>query len=210
VTNNTVDYYFTVTSPWSYLGHQKFVNMCKEHNWIISYKPVDFGPIFAQSGGLPLPQRSEQRRRYRLFELQRWRDFRGIKLNLRPKFFPTNPDLGNKLCIASEKLDLETGRLAQAVMQACWVEEKDIGNPETLVLIANEAGFDGPLLLEQATSETISEAATALTSEAMTKQIFGAPTYVINGEPFWGQDRLDFVVRALSRTIQPYKVEGPV
>ena len=95
-------------------------------------------------------------------------------------------------------------------MQACWVEEKDIGNPETLVLIANEAGFDGPLLLEQATSETISEAATALTSEAMTKQIFGAPTYVINGEPFWGQDRLDFVVRALSRTIQPYKVEGPV
>lgn len=210
MTDKIAEYYFTVTSPWSYLGHQPFVDLCATAGWKIAYKPVDFGPVFAQSGGLPLPQRSEQRRRYRLFELQRWRDFRNVNLNIRPKHFPTNPDLGNRLCIVADHLGLDTGRLTQAVMQACWAEEKDIADPGTLEAIANQAGFDGKALVEQAGSDATADAAKALTQEAINNQVFGAPTYVINSEPFWGQDRLEFVSRALSGKITPYSVEGPV
>src|SRR6185436_4410296 len=86
-----VDYYMTPTSPWTYLGHARFADISARRGAAVAVKPVDFGVIFPQSGGLPLGKRAPQRQAYRLAELARWRDFLGVPLNLHPKYFPADP-----------------------------------------------------------------------------------------------------------------------
>ena len=205
-----VDYYFTVTSPWSYLGHAPFLALAAKHGWDVAFKPVDFGQIFPQSGGLPLPKRPYQRRRYRMFELQRWRDYRGADLNLRPKHFPTDAGSGARMILAAVEQGLDAGALTGAIMRACWAEERDVGDTGTLIQTADGLGMDGKALSQAAESDAGKARAQALTEAAMAANVFGAPTYVVNGEPFWGQDRLELVERALSGVAGPYKVEGEV
>lgn len=210
MSDDVVDYYFTITSPWSYLGHQPFLKLLADNGYKAAFKPVDFGRVFAQSGGLPLPQRPVQRRRYRMFELQRWRDYRGAELNVKPKHFPTDPGPGNRMVLAAADEGLDAGALAQAFMRGCWVDDRDVGDAAVLIDIANGCGMDGAALAARAESEAGLARADALTQEAMDAQVFGAPTYVIRGEPFWGQDRLELVERALKGVAGPYKVEEPV
>lgn len=210
MSDKTIVYYFTITSPWSYLGHRPFLNMAAEHGFDIAFKPADFGPVFAQSGGLPLPKRSPQRRRYRMFELQRWRDYRKADLNLRPKHFPTDAALGNTMALMAADQGLDAGKLAEGFMRACWADEQDAGDRATLVKIADGLGMDGNALAAAASSDAGKARATAVTQAAMEAQVFGAPTYIVRGEPFWGQDRLELVERALKGVAGPYAVEDPV
>lgn len=205
-----IDYYFTISSPWSYIGHRKFLDLAAAAGREVAFNPVDFGTIFPQSGGLPLPKRSEQRRRYRMFELQRWRDYRELELNLRPKFFPADATLGAAMLIAADEAGQDVGRLTEGFMRACWVEEQNIADRATLVAIADGFGMDGNALADAAQSDAGQAKAKALTETAIQAHVFGAPTYVVDGEPFWGQDRLELVERALNGIAGPYKVEGPV
>src|SRR6185436_5116132 len=85
-----VDYYMTPSSPWTYLGHARFAEIAKHHGAQIKVKPVDFGVIFPQSGGLPLPKRAPQRQAYRLMELRRWKEHLGVPLVVQPKYFPVD------------------------------------------------------------------------------------------------------------------------
>ena len=208
--NTVVDYYFTITSPWSYMGHLPFLKLAAETGHQVAFKPVDFSPVFAQSGGLPLPKRPVQRRRYRMFELQRWRDYRQADLILQPKHFPADANLGNRMVLMARDRSLDAGTLAQGFMRGCWFQEKDVGDQATLIAIADGLGIDGASLAEEANSDDGKARADALTQEAMNFNVFGAPTYVVRGEPFWGQDRLELVARALRREAGPYTVEGSV
>lgn len=195
----TVDYYFSPMSPWTYLGHVRFREIAKRHGASIAVKPVDYGRVFPVSGGLPLKQRAPQRQAYRFVELKRWREFLGVPLNLEPKFFPTPTDLAAKFIIAAASAGSEKQLdLSGAIMKACWQEEKDISQPATLEAIARSVGLDGAALLKAAGEYAAQAEYDRLTQEAIDKQVFGAPTYVVNGEPFWGQDRLDFVERKLA------------
>jgi len=209
MSDTVVDYYFTVTSPWSYLGHAPFLALAKAHGFEIAYKPVDFGKVFAGSGGLPLPQRAVQRRRYRMFELQRWRDYRKTELNLRPKHFPTDPGPGARLIAAASAAGHDVGALTGAIMRAAWAEERNVADAATLVDIADGLGLDGSALRAAAESPEGLARADALTREAIEAQVFGAPTYVVRSEPFWGQDRLELVERAMKGEAGPYAVEEP-
>ena len=81
--SHVVDYYFSLVSPWSYLGHDRFMALTRQHGVEVQYVPVFLGPVFAETGGLPLPKRAPHRQRYRFLELQRWREKLGVPLNLR-------------------------------------------------------------------------------------------------------------------------------
>jgi 2-hydroxychromene-2-carboxylate isomerase len=98
----TVDYYMTLNSPWTYLGSALFAEIAKRNDATINIKPCKFGPIFEQTGGLPLPKRSPQRRAYRMMELKRWRDVRGIPVTLEPKHFPCDDTAATRLVIAAK------------------------------------------------------------------------------------------------------------
>jgi carboxymethylenebutenolidase len=194
-----VDYYFSPMSPWTYLGHARFTEMLARHGAQVKVKPVDYGKVFPVSGGLPLKQRATQRQAYRLVELRRFRDHLSVPLHLEPKFFPVPTEEASVLIIAA---DQQRGagaamNLAGAILRACWAEERNIGDSQTLAQIAAEQGLDADQLkgkLAQARS-----AYDSYTQEAIERQVFGAPTYVLDGEPFWGQDRLEFLDRALAR-----------
>jgi len=195
----TVDYYFTPASPWAYLGHARFTQMLARSGAQVNVKPVDYGRIFPVSGGLPLKQRAPQRQAYRLIELRRWREHLGLPLNLEPRYFPYATDLASSMIITANGQHGATRamQLAYGIMQACWVSERNCAEPETLDQVAGAAGMEGPSL--RAREDEAKAAYAAYTQEAIERQVFGAPTYVVDGEIFWGQDRLDFLERALAR-----------
>jgi 2-hydroxychromene-2-carboxylate isomerase len=193
-----VGYYFSTASPWTYLGHDRFAEIAKRHGAEIAVKPVDYGVIFPQSGGLPLGKRAPQRQAYRLMELKRWNERLGVPLNVQPKFFPVdgNPAALAIVVAAASSAEVQM-RLAGAILRALWAEEKNIADPATLKAAAAAAGLDGDKLLADAPSAKAQY--DALTQEALARGVFGAPTYVYRDELFWGQDRLDFLDRALAK-----------
>lgn len=197
----TVDYFFATLSPWTYLGHQRFVDMTRKHGAAINLRPCDLGGrVFPVSGGLPLKQRAPQRQAYRMLELKRWRDFLGLPLNLEPKFFPGDGEPSSRLIIAASQLSTDAAMtLTGAVLRACWAEERNVADPDTLHAILRENGFDPEAITRHALSAQVKATYEAYTQEAIDKGVFGAPSYIVDGELFWGQDRLDFVERALAR-----------
>jgi 2-hydroxychromene-2-carboxylate isomerase len=195
-----VDYYFTASSPWTYFGHDRFVALAVRHGATVNVKPVDLGRVFPVSGGLPLKQRAPQRQAYRMFELRRWSEFLRIPINVQPRFFPVPGDLAARWILAAAEQDMGAGlALAGAFMRAVFAEERNIADGATAVAIAGEQGLDPAQLGAHAESPAVAARYEALTQEAIERQVFGAPTYVYRDEPFWGQDRLDFLDRALAK-----------
>lgn len=196
----TVDYYFAPQSPWAYLGHQRLTEIATRADASIRVMPIDLGgKVFPISGGLPLGQRAPQRQAYRLLELQRFSRHLGAPLNLKPRYFPVGGDDAARLIIA---VDLAQGsvaamRVAGAVLAACWAQERNIADEQVLTQLLLEQGLPAGLL-EQSHSQAVQVRYEACTQQAIDAGVFGAPSYVIDGEIFWGQDRLDFVERALA------------
>ncbi len=196
-----VEYFFTPVSPFTYLGHERFVALADRHGVSVDVKPVDLGRVFPVSGGLPLKQRAPQRQAYRLVELARWSKHLGLPLNLQPRHFPVPPELASKWILAAQALQGAGSalKLSGALLRAVWSEERNIADADTLAAIATEQGLDAQSLAERAGAADIGERYDALTQEAIDRQIFGSPTYVYRDELFWGQDRLDFLDRALAK-----------
>jgi 2-hydroxychromene-2-carboxylate isomerase len=193
-----VDYYFTPTSPWTYLGHQRFVDMVMAHQAAMNLKPVDYGRVFPASGGLPLAKRPKQRVAYRMMELKRWKAQLNVPLVLEPKCFPVNADLAALVIIAAgANKSAVAPSLAYDLMRAVWVEERNIADPETVRAIIGAKGLPADEIMDRAQAPETKATYDALTGEAIARNVFGAPTYIYKDELFWGQDRLDFLERAL-------------
>jgi 2-hydroxychromene-2-carboxylate isomerase len=194
-----IDYYLSPMSPWTYLGHQRFAEIARKANATISLKPVDFGRIFPVSGGLPLPKRAPQRQKYRLAELQRWRDFLQVPLVLEPRYFPYDSTLAARVIIAAcERGPDAAMRLTGAILKGCWAEERNMADEGELAAAIRSEGLDPTGLLASAKSTDTQSRFEALTQEAIDRDVFGAPTYVYKDQLFWGQDRLDFLERAVT------------
>ncbi|MFZ6799451.1 2-hydroxychromene-2-carboxylate isomerase [Undibacterium sp. Di24W] len=195
------DYYFAPHSPWSYLGHQRFIDIAAKNKIKVAIKPCDLSRVFAASGGLPLAKRAPQRQAYRLIELQRWSDFLQVPMHVQPQFFPVTPDPAARLIIAAQiahgnevALNLST-----AVMRAMWAEQKNIADEMTLIGIACDADLDGKQLVKSTETAAVQADYDRNTNDAIAANVFGAPWYVYKGEGFWGQDRLDFLEREFAR-----------
>lgn len=202
--SKVIDYYLTLISPWAYLGSRRFAEIARRHGAEVRVKPVNFGEIFPRTGGLPLAKRAPERQAYRLVELKRWSEHLGIPIRLQPKHFPAPEALAARMVIAAG----ETGgkppefaplELAAAFGKAVWEEERDIGDAATCEKIAAEAGHDAAALRAKAEESATETRHAALTEEAVSRGVFGAPSYVYKDEIFWGQDRLDFLDRALAK-----------
>ena len=196
----TVDYYYALVSPWTYLGGPRLDEMTRRAGATVNYKPVELLKVFAVSGGLPLGKRSAQRQAYRLVELARFRDRLGMKINLHPEFFPASDHLAGRMVVAATRTEgCDPGKLTNAMLAAVWAEDRDIADAETLKAICDENAMDGAALLAAAETDAVKEAYDANTAEAIERGVFGAPCYIYDDEPFWGQDRLEFLDRALAK-----------
>jgi len=195
-----IDYYFAAQSPWAYLGHDRFVAMARARGATVRVRPADYGAIFAASGGLPLGKRAPQRQAYRLVELRRFSEALGVPINIQPRFFPVAGDPASRLIIAVEA---EAGgdaalALCGAVFLACWQHERDIASADLLAELLARLGLPARCL-EQSHAPEVQACYERYTRQAIDAGVFGAPSYVIDGEIFWGQDRLDFVERKLKQ-----------
>jgi carboxymethylenebutenolidase len=197
----TVDYYFTLNSPWSYLGHGRFTELSKAFGVAVRVHPVDFGTIFPATGGLPLPKRSPERQAYRLQELDRWPKILGVPINVQPDYWPVDETLAAGMVRAAEESGAGGLELAGALLRAVWAENRDIADGDTLLAIAADCGLDGAGLMEEAGTEAMAERRAADSRDAIERGVFGAPTYIVDGQLFWGQDRLDMLKRVLEGSL---------
>lgn len=193
---NVVDYYLSPASPWTYLGSARFAAIARAAGATVNVKPVDTGAVFAATGGLPLPQRHPARQAYRLVELQRWRAFLDVPLNLHPAFFPVADALARKLIVAARQGGHDALGLSHALLRAVWAEERNIADEATLRDVVAACGLPAGLF-EAAERPGVAEEIAANTAEAIERNVIGVPNYYVDGQPHWGQDRLDFVERAL-------------
>lgn len=196
-----IDYYASLNSPWAYLGSARIEAMAARHGASLRIWPVDFSVIFPASGGLPVSKRSPQRQAYRMAELARWRDHLGLPLTLRPAASPFAEPLAAHAVIALREAGDDAGavRLAHRTLRAVWAEERDPGQPETLGALITECGLDAAALLARAAEPRWAEQRRADSEAALARGVFGAPSYVIGDQIFWGQDRLEFVEARLAR-----------
>ncbi len=195
--SSPIEYYYSHLSPWTYLGHQRLVDLAARAGREIIFMPVDIAAIFAQSGGVPVAQRPIQRQRYRMAELRRWREALGVDLTLEPRYFPRPDQPAARMAVAAQRAGADLGVFSLALMRGCWVEERDLADEAILTAIADENGLDGAALLADSKTDTVAGIIAENTRKATERDMFGAPWYVVDGESFWGQDRLDFVARRL-------------
>lgn len=193
-----IDYYFAINSPWSYMGSERLAKMAAAHGATVNPIPVNLGAIFEVTGGLPLPKRSPERRAYRMMELKRWPSFLGIPLVLEPKHFPHDESGGVRLILAARKTGSDAHKLATELGRSLWEDDKDPSDASVQNEAAKRAGIDAEFLRNVLSPDDAKAQWDKITQEAIAKGIFAAPIYVIDGEIFWGQDRLDFVERKLA------------
>lgn len=196
-----VDYHLSLNSPWAHLGAARIEAIARRHGATLRPHVVDFRDvIFPASGGLPLPKRSPQRQAYRMQELRRWRAHLGVPLVLQPRHSPFDESLAASCVIAARETagEAQAVALAHRILKAVWEEEQDCAAPATLSRLADEAGLDGAALLALGADPRWAAMRRADSEAALARGVFGAPSYLVGEELFWGQDRLDFLDRYLS------------
>jgi len=195
----TVNYYLAPSSPWTYLGHARFTNIVHAAKVNVRLFPVDLGgKVFPATGGLPVGQRSAQRQAYRLVELKRFSEHLGMPLNLHPKFFPVSADLAAKLVIAVQEKEGPDAAMAllEKILSAVWAFEENIADPNTLGAVLHQVKLNSSYL-GLINEPWVQELYDQNTIQAIELGVFGSPSYVVEQEIFWGQDRLDFLEKRL-------------
>lgn len=197
----TITYYMTLNSPWSYLGSAKFAEMARAYGHDVDIKPTKYGVVFPQTGGLPLPKRAPARQAYRLQELARWREVRGLPITIQPKHFPSDETAGTRLVIAAKLQGLDAHKLATELGRAIWERDENAGEWGVIQAAAKRAGLDADQIKAGAPTDTeLDKLHDGFTAEALERSVFGAPTYYLpSGEFFWGQDRLELLERQLAK-----------
>ncbi len=189
----TIGYYLSVVSPWSYLGHRRFYDIARAHSAEILYLPIDSSIVFPKTGGLALKDRSLQRKRYRMQELRRWRSHLKLELNLEPKYFPTDPKLASCVVIAAIEAGHNVTELVYELMRAVWVREEDVSDPSVIKSAIERSEGNVDELLSAENQLHVQSVFSENSERAVTKGVFGVPSYVVGEEVFWGQDRLEFL-----------------
>lgn len=194
-----IDYYFTPISGYAYLGHKALCTLAEEAGAQVRYFPMQIAKVFEATGTTPPAAQSETRRRYRVEDQARWAGLRGLPMSGKPAFWPTDPSLACAVILAAEALGVDQSTTSFACLQAVWADDLNIADARQLVLALHAAGLPAPDLLERAQLPQTQEQVEAVTAAAIEAQVFGSPTVIVNGERFWGQDRLEFVRASLLR-----------
>jgi 2-hydroxychromene-2-carboxylate isomerase len=203
-----LDYYFSLLSPWAYIGHRLFMDIARRRDVEVIYKPVNLIEVFGDTGGLPLGKRHPARQRYRICELQRWREKRGLAFQLHPKFWPFDSQLGDRFVIAACAAGLDPARFLGDAFAAVWEHERNLGDEATLIEIATHSGLPASMLVQAARSDAIAATHAQNVRDAIAADAFGSPCFVLDGEVFWGQDRLELLDDALASGRRPYRPDA--
>jgi 2-hydroxychromene-2-carboxylate isomerase len=194
-TRKTVEFLFDVGSPTTYLAHKRLPDLIARTDAQVVYVPVLLGGIFKATGNAS-PAEVPAKGVYMNVDLSRFARRHGVTLNFNP-YFPVNT-LTMMRMIAGLVGDERFPALVDALFEAMWKGRKNMGDPEVVAAVLTKAGFDPAELLAIAQSQPAKDLLIANTQAAVARGVFGAPTFFVGDDMFFGQDRLDFVEEALA------------
>ncbi len=208
----TVDFYFDYSSTNSYFAAFMLPESCARHGARVRWLPLHLAALF-RGTGFDVMAMTPRKARYLWRDHARYAEFTGLPFRKPSRFpiktaqalratlaIPMLSDLGARLDDESRlRHERDIQRFAQAVFRAYWERDEDIARPEVIAEVARASGFDGGRLIQLADSPAAREALASLTQIAIDRGVFGAPTFFVGDEMFWGKDRLDFVERLLKR-----------
>jgi 2-hydroxychromene-2-carboxylate isomerase len=194
-----IEYFYSTHSAFAYLGSARFMEIARAAGRRIVHRPFDFGPVLRAARGAGFSGFSPAHRAYFFGrEIERWSQFRGAPVIAhRPTHHDNDLSLSSGMIIAAAAAGLDPGNLAHAILEAHWRDDADHADPETLAGIATRAGHDAGALLARACESDVQAQFKANTEEAIARSVFGSPTYFVDGDMFYGQDRLELLERAL-------------
>ena len=203
-----IEYFYAAHSAFAYLGSARFMAIAASGGRRIAHKPVDLRRVVAEAGAVPFGRRSRAHAAYFFGrEIERWSEERGAPWMGRiPTHHANDIALPNGMLIAGLTLGLNVDRLAHALLEAHWRDDADLADRSSLAAIGRRAGVDPAPLLDAALSTDVQAIYQANTEEAIRRSVFGSPTYFVDGDMFYGQDRLEMVERALR---MPYAGKWP-
>lgn len=199
----TIEYFYACHSVYAYFGAWELARIAQAAGARVIHRPYDFNPVLASVGASPFPTRSKQHMDYFFGrELVRWSEFRDRPfIRARPIHHDNPVAPGNQMIIAAQTAGLDADALSRAILQAHWQEDADHADPATLIALADGLGMNGTHLFAAAQQDAAQREHAANTQAAIDASVFGSPTYFVQGDMFYGQDRLDHVARAL---IKPF------
>ncbi|MEP3672871.1 MAG: 2-hydroxychromene-2-carboxylate isomerase [Hyphomicrobiales bacterium] len=200
-----IDYYFYSASPFTYLGHEAIQAVADKHGCELNFKPVDLFAIWAESGAVPPAKRPPVRQRMRLVELQRLALHRDLPINHQPKFFPVDATLADCSILAVLDSGADARSYMASVFKAVWVNELNIADEATLTGLLSDSGHDASAIMEASKNPAIAAKRVQNAQDAIAADSPGVPAYVLIGECFWGQDRVELLDEALTSGRAPFK-----
>ena len=193
--SKTLEFYFDFASPTAYLAHKRLQQLREQYGLVIDYKPMLLGGVFKATGNAT-PISVPAKGKYMLeSDLPRFSRRYGVTLNMNP-YFPINTLYLMRAAIGAQQLDCLQPYI-DTVFDAVWVAGKNMGDPEVVTQVLVDNGLDAQALMALSQDPAIKAALISATEEAVARGAFGTPTMYMDGEMFFGQDRLDFVEEAL-------------
>ena len=193
----TVEFYFDFGSPYSYLAYKALPAIAAAHGAQIVWRPMLLGGVFKATGNHS-PAEVPSKSRWMHQDMQRWAARYGAVFSFNPHF-PINTLLLMRGAVGMQMRGPDFHRYMDAVFHAMWAEPRNLGEPAELAAVLRRAGLDADVFLALAYDAAVKEQLKKHTEEAVARGVFGAPTFFVGEEMFWGQDRLDFVAAALTR-----------
>jgi 2-hydroxychromene-2-carboxylate isomerase len=206
-----IEYFYSAHSAFAYIGSEKLNEICVTHGAKLIHRPIALSPVVEAVGGLSFAARTQAHVDYYFGrEIERWAELRGVDiLSHRPTHHDNALELSNGMLIASLDTDVDTDALAHAVLRAHWRDDIDLCDPAALTQAAAQVNVDAKPLLDAALCAGVQARHHANTQEAIARNVFGSPTYVVDGDMFYGQDHLELVARALHRPFAPSRFKNP-
>lgn len=206
-----IDYFYSAHSAFAWLGSARLTEICARHGARLVHRPIYLSPVVEAAGGLSFAGRTQAHVDYFFGrDIEHWAEYRGVEvIRHRPTHHDNPLTLPNGVIIAAQEAGQGADSLAHAILGAHWRDDADIADPAVLAPLIAGCGLDPAVLLAAALSRPVQAIHDANTAEAIARSVFGSPTYVVGGDPFYGQDRLDLVERALVRPFAPSTWRNP-
>ena len=196
--SNPIDFHFDFSSPYSFLASEQIETLAARHGRTVAFRPMLLGIVFKASGGAPLTEQYGPKARYSVHDFERSARFTGVRYR-HPSKFPIGAVGASRAVLWLQQHRPEkANEFVHAVFRAFFQDDRDISDPAVVAQIAQSIGINGAALMEAAQTPEIKDALRRCVEEAVAFGVFGAPTIVVDGEVFWGNDRLPQIERWLA------------
>ena len=191
-----VEFFFDFGSSYSYIAYKALPGIAAAQNAQIVWRPMLLGGVFKASGNHS-PAEIPAKSKWMNQDMQRWAARYGATFTRNPHF-PINTMTIMRGAVGMQMRGLDFPKYAEAMFRAMWEEPHNLGDPQELAAVLRQAGFDADAFQALVNDPAVKEQLKKNTEEAVARGVFGAPTFFVGEEMFWGQDRLDFVDEALA------------